>query len=44
MSLSEVMRGREPIEAITFSMIETNKIKAAEIEAQTQEFLAKAAG
>lgn len=41
MSLHEVMKGREPIEAVTFSLIEANKLKSAEIEAQTQEFLAK---
>lgn len=41
MSFQEVMRGKEPIEAVTFSLIEINKMKSAEIEAQTQEFLAK---
>lgn len=40
MSFQEVMRGKEPIEAVTFSLIEINKMKSAEIEAQTQEFLA----
>lgn len=41
MSLHEVIKGREPIEAATYSILESNKIRAAEIEAQTQEYLAK---
>lgn len=39
MSLSEVMRGKEPIEAITFSLLEVKKKEAAELEELTRQFL-----
>lgn len=40
MSLHEVMKGKEPIEAVTFSLIETKKREAAALERKVQEFLA----
>lgn len=40
MSFQEVMRGREPIEAVTFSLIESKKLESNELEKLTQEFLA----
>lgn len=39
MSLQEVMRGREPIEAVTFSLIESKKRESAELEREIQAFL-----
>lgn len=40
MSFQEVMRGKEPIEAVTFSLIEAKKLESNELEKLTQEFLA----
>jgi len=41
MSLHEVRRGSEPIEAYTFSMIAKKKTESTEIDAQVQEFMAR---
>lgn len=40
MSLHEVMKGKEPIEAVTFSLIGAKKRESAELEREVQAFLA----
>jgi hypothetical protein len=40
MSLHEIRLGKEPIEAITFSLIEKNKAKSDELNNQVDEFIA----
>lgn len=40
MSFQEVMRGKEPIEAVTFSMIEAKKLESEKLEKEVQAFLA----
>jgi hypothetical protein len=41
MSLHEIMKGAEPIHAMTYSILETKKLESKQIESQIEEYLAK---
>lgn len=40
MSLHEIMKGREPIEAVTFSILETKKLESKQLEIEIEAYLA----